>query len=401
MGVFDKNAGKPGTRPNLWIRYYVRGEEIREPGKGSQKATAAYLAELRRQIKAGTWVHPRDRRGTGSRFDSYARSVIVKRIARGVATANKDERGHVEQHLVPVFGALEMRELTFKRIADGFEQRINSKGLAGRTVRNIHSTLRAILRQAVRDEVIDHLPMPLSVKDDDLPPPIDKLEGWRDGAKFEGSEIRKLLALDSVPSIRRVMYVTYFLTGARFSELLDMRVRHYQRDRGPLRALSIHAAKVGRHRGLGRKRREVPVHPELQAWLDWWLADEYEVLYGHEPEPDDLLFPTISEVRRRRGFQTCSHNEIYKQWRRNDLPGAKLRHRKLHDARRTLLSALKNAGVPDDLRRKITHHSVEDRVLDAYTIWEWETLCEAMRRVRWELPTPGGKARKVVRLRPR
>jgi hypothetical protein len=385
--IYDKNAST-GRKPNWWVRYWVEGVEVREPGRGSKRETAAYEVELKRQIKAGTWTHPRTRKGNSARFEQYARTVLTRRIARGVATAAKDERGHVENHLIPVFGDMEMRDMTFKRIKDGFGHHINEKGLAGRTVRNIHATLRAILVEAAEDELIAFQPPPLSTKRDHLPPPVDKVEGWREDARFEPGEVRALATCEAIPPARLIMYLTYLLTGSRFSEILELRVRHYNRERQPLHGLSVHAAKVGRHRGLGRRRREVPVHPELAAWLDWWLASEWAIMHGRRPGADDLLFPTISVRRRNRGLATCSHNELYKQWQRHDLPAAGLRHRKLHDARRTLLSALKNAGVENDLRRKITHYSAVDRVLDGYTTWEWRVLCEAIQTVRWDVPAP-------------
>ncbi len=401
-GVYDRNAGKPGVKPNWWVRYWVRGEEIREPGKGGLKASAAYRADLLRQVKAGTWLHPNMRGGGKSRFDSWARTVIARRVAAGVKTADTDERGHVENWLIPIFGKYDMRELTFKPIRTGFAEHINNQGLAGRSIRNIHSTLRRILITAAREGLIDAAPPPLAVKEDDIPPAEDKDPGWRDDAKFEPEEIQKLVGLQSIVSLRRLMYMTYFLTGARFGEILTLEVRHYNRARKPLRCLSVRASKLGRHRGDGRRWRDVPVHPELQAWLDWWLASEYEELYGKVPEPGDLLFPNVSVRRRNKGLATCSHNEIYKKWARHDLPAAGLRHRRLHDARRTLLSALKNAGVDNDLRRKITHASVEDRVLDGYTSIEWKTLCEAMCQIEWNLPPPVQKparGQKVIPIR--
>ena len=394
MGIFDKNKGKVGRKPNLWVRYWVNGEEIREPGKGGRKATAAYEVELKRQIKAGTWIHPRLRRDNRARFDEYARSVVLKRAARGVGASetppNKTERGHVENHLIPTFGKFEVRELTFKRIKDGFDKEINNKGLSGRMVRNVHSTLRAILVEAVEDELIDNPPISLSVKRDHLPPPVDKDPEWREDAYFELDEIPVLLGVDMV-SLRRVMYATYFLTGSRFREVAALKVRDYNRTMGPLRCLSIPAAKTGRHRSP--RRRHVPVHPELQRWLDWWLTHEYEILYGAKPKPEDLLFPTVSVRRRNRGLMNCSHNEIFKQWQRHDLPAAGLRHRRLHDARRTFISALRSKGVPDPMLRKLTHWSVEDRVLDAYTSWDWEALCQQVERVTWGLPKPSAAPR--------
>ena len=422
MGIYNRNARNPHTPPNWWVRYWVKPElvpafvlkripttpgrphksvEVREPGRPGRKASVAYLVELKRQIKAGTWLHPQARERSKTIFANYAPTVIDKRVARKIAGADKDERGHVENHLIPVFGQFEVREMTFRVIRDGFAEHINTKNLAGRTITNILCTLRAIMIEAVEDGLIDNPPIPLTVERDHLPPRVDKDPEWRDDARFDGEEIRKVAAAERILSLRRVMYVTYFLTGSRFSEIIGVKLRHYNRERRPLRSLSVLAAKVGRHKGVGRRRREVPVHPDLQAWLDWWIREEYVVLYGHEPGPDDLLFPTLSKRRLNRGETQCSHAEIYKQWKIHDLPAAGLRHRKLHDARRTLLSALKNAGVDNDIRRKITHYSVEDRVLDGYTIVEWETLCKAMQKIDWELPKPGSaKARgQVVKLR--
>src|ERR1700753_1920428 len=108
MSVYDRNKGKPGAAPNWWVKYNAPGygEPIREPGKGTLKASKAWEAELRRQIKAGTWVHPKERGGGAASFDTYARTVLARRMARGVVTARKDERGHIENHLIPMFGAM-------------------------------------------------------------------------------------------------------------------------------------------------------------------------------------------------------------------------------------------------------------------------------------------------------
>jgi integrase len=408
MKSYDRNKAKPGAKKNLWIRYWVKGKEVYEPGRGGEKSTNAWMAELRRQIAAGTWVHPKLRKTREAKFADYALVAIEKRIARGVGKnelpPGKTERGHVTNHLAPAFGKYLVRELTFKLILTGFQglaeddaetraSRLNHKGLGGKTVTAIHSTLRAILKEALEDELIEVLPPPLLLGRDHLPPLVDtRPEGWRDEAVFEAEEIRTLASCAEVPSARLIMYLVYFLTGSRFIEIVPLKVRDYIRARKPLAMLVVRAAKHKRQRGAERRRREVPVHPDLKAWLDWWLDSEYEVLFGNKPGPDDLLFPTVSVRRRNRGLQTVSHNELFKHWQRNDLPAAGLRHRRLHDARRTLLSALRNAGIDSELRRKITHWSVEDRVMDAYTTVEWKVLCEAMRSVEWNLPKPTATA---------
>jgi integrase len=154
----------------------------------------------------------------------------------------------------------------------------------------------------------------------------------------------------------------------------------------PLHSLTVHAAKVSRHKAVGQVRH-VPVVPELQAWLDWWLDEEYEVLFGNAPRPDDVLFPTVSP-RRNRGLATCSHGEIAWWWREHDLPAAGLRHRRIHDSRRTFISLLRSALARDEIVRKITHWNTADEVLDAYTEWEWDAFCREVQSLKLGFPPP-------------
>lgn len=385
MSVYDRNRNHPNRKPNWWIKYWANGEEVREPGKGTKKASQAWEAEMKRQIRAGTWIHPNKRNPEKTGFANYARTVLARRIARGVATAKKDERGHIENHLVPMFDGLRVDEVAkFHLIKERFAKFFDGDH-AGRTVRNIHATLRAILIEAAEDRLIDNPPPPLSVKRDHLPPPRDKDPNWRKTAHFEPHEVAELVACADVLTMRRAIYATYFMTGSRAMEVLPLRVSSYIH-MDPWPALAVRALKLGRH--SEERTRFVPVFPELAAWLDWWLQHEYEVLAGHKPRPSDPLFPTLSVRRKKRGEVFCSHNEVYKQWSRHDLPAAALRHRRLHDARRTYISALRSRQVGDTIIRAVTHSTTGDGILDAYTDWEWAKLCNALEPVVWGLPKP-------------
>lgn len=399
MNRYDRNKGHPGKKPNWLIRYRspTWPTDVYEKSRGSERADKAYMAELRRQMKVGTWVHPSQRSAEAS-FKVYAIKVIDGRRDAGVKSADKDERGHVVNHLIPAFGDMLVRDLGFSVIKRGFQgdpsdsdevaaTRINHKGLSGRMIRNIHSTLRAILVQAEEDGLIAELPPPLTVKRRHLPPPVDKDPNWRNQAVYDLREIRMFAQAEHIPSYRKVPLLTYFLTGSRFIEIVPLTVRDLI-ERQPLNCLAVKAVKIAHDRTAGERRREVPVPGDLQAWLDWWLDVEYRVIFGHAPGLDDLLFPTPSVRRRNKGHEMISHNEFYKQFVRNDLPPLGIRPRSLHPARRTFLSLLKNAGVDSETRRKITHWSVEDRVLDGYTIVEWKLLCTAVSQVNWRLPDP-------------
>lgn len=384
MSVYDRNKNKPGARPNYWIKYKAPGwnEPIREPGQGTLKASKAWEVELKRQIKAGTWVHPNHRGGT-AQFETYARTVLARRIARGVITAKKDEGGHIENHLIPMFGKMQVADLaSFRVIKEAFAKYVDGAH-AGRTVRNIHSTLRHILIEAAEDGLILSAPTPLSSKRDHIPPPKDKDPRWRRTAQFDRPEVATLVGCEAILTMRRVLYATYFLTGSRAMEILPLKVEAYI-PMEPWPCLAVVAEKSGRH--VDEQMRYVPVSPELKAWLDWWLKHEFEVLVGHKPRASDPLFPNLSNRRRDELFM--SHNQLYKQWQRNDLPAANLRHRRLHDARRTLISVLRSAGVKDTIIRAMTHATTSDSILDAYTTWEWASLCKELEGVRWELPPP-------------
>lgn len=414
MYVVDRNKNKPGRKSNLYIRHYVAGKPVDEKVSGGVKAAAAQMAEIKRQLKSGTWIHPKLRKSATMTFADFAPRVVEKRTAMGVGKhetpPNKTERGHVVNHLIPVFGKYTLPELSFKVIKHGFQGtpedspelsrlRINNKGLAGRMVRNIHSTLRTVLLEAVEEELIDTPPPPLQVARDHIPPPIDKDPTWRPTAKFDRREVGKLAACDEIATHRRALYVTYFLTGPRFTELNQQRVRDYNREMSPMPSLTVLAAKVGRH-ALPGQVRHVPVHPELQRWLDWWLDEEFEVLYGKPPEPDDYLFPTVSSRQHGKGIGYCTYQEIAYQFRENDLPAAGLaskrvptpgvrrRERGMHDARRTFIGILRSSGADPDLIRAITHKGTSDPILDRYTHWQWDALCNALGKITLGLPPP-------------
>lgn len=395
------------ARPNYWLRYSVGGVDVRDPQKcRTMREAEEAKARTRRAFENDTWVHPKLRKQrSANTFGAYAPVVITRRTARGVgrneSPPNKSERGHVEKHLVPLFGDRRLDEMTFKVIRDGFKQieaKLDDNGLplAGRTLRNIHATLRTILLEAAEDELIVHVPPPLTARRDHLPPPVDKDPKWRDTAVFTRDEIGKLLALDAVETQYRVMYATYWLTGSRFREILPVRLRDYDRARKPLPSLTIPAAKTRRDKGPAY--RVLPVHQELRTWLDWWVSEGYAVLHGGPPTDDAFLFPTLSKRRQKRGEALCSHGEVFKRWQRWHLPQAGLRHRRLHDARRTFISIARSSGADKDLVRAITHKVSADKIMDAYTTWEWDALCREIGKLDWRLPLPPGRQAQVVKI---
>jgi integrase len=392
--VFNRGDAR---RPNYWVAYSVQGEQVREAtGATTKRDAEAFAQGLDRQFRLGTWVHPKLRNATKHTFASYAPQVIAARASRGVKGALTDEDGHVRHHLAPLFGDKTLEELTsFKVVRDGFKL-IEDKNLAGRTVRNIHCTFRAIMLEAAEDELITHVPPALSARRGHLPPPVDKDPKWRESAVYNRDEVVTLVGFDPIPAMHRVMVATYFLTAARASEILPLRRPDYERAVKPLARLVMPAAKTKREQG--QQYRVVPVHPDLKLWLDWWIDEGFSATHGREIGANDLMFPTIGPLRRAAGLELTSYNEFAAQFVKHYLPACGLRHRRLHDSRRTFISVARSSGAHQDAVRSVSHRTTGDKILDAYTTFEWEALSAAMAELRWGLPQPPDRTAQIITL---
>lgn len=403
---------KRGTdaRPHYYALFRYQGKQHCE------RTGAHTLAEfdkvkkrLQEQLAAGTWVPAAKRTQTADasgEFAAFAMQVHEQRVRGGVKSAAKDERIMLEKHLIPEFGSEPLAALvSYTRVADGFKRIAAKPGqatrgagatLSGSRVNNIYIVFQTIMRLAMKRGLVDTMAPTLTVRDGELPPIVDTREdGWRDQALFTLPEIRLILGAESIELQYRVMYAVWFLTGSRFAEVCGLRISDYCRTTPKLGMLTIKANK--QRRSKGARYRTPPVHPDLALWLDWWIDQGYELVHLRKPQPDSWLFPSFSP--RRRTIQTrktaadptevqCSHGEVYKRWQRHHLPELGLRHRRMHDMRRTLLSVIRSAGAAAEIARSFTHSVIADKVLDAYTTFEWASLCEAMLKLSWDLPKP-------------
>jgi hypothetical protein len=400
------------AKPNYWVRYTWERKQEREPTKARTREDArAFVEQTERAMRLDQFVAPSKRDGNisleGETFQSFAPKAIARRRAKGLGVSSHEET-HVRVHLNSLFGAVLVRDITYKMACEKFAElrrkpaaRGTRRGepLAGATLRNIHATWFAVMKEAAKDGLLPMPPQPLSVIEGDLPP-VDDSRGddWRESARFFVEDVAALMGCEGIEAPSRVFYLTAFMTGTRFAEVNGLYVRDYDPTRKPLACMTFPAKKTGRRTKKRRMKRQTPVHPQLKSWLDWWLREEYEVVHGHPPRPDDLLFPTLSALRRNRGQQDASHSEVYHRWARYHLPAAELAHRRLHDTRRTFISLYRAVSDTDDLLRKITHQATGDTVLDGYTSYEWKQLCDTILRVEWHIPNSPGAMADVIHL---
>lgn len=241
----------------------------------------------------------------------------------------------------------------------------------------VYGTVHKMFEDFVADELIPR--SPCRIKREDLPPDIDRDQEWRDQAVFTVEEVEMLLSDDRIPEQRRVYYALSFLAGLRHGAVAGLRMRHIDTTTQPLQKLLIAFSYGGRTKT--KATRTVPVHPVLAAMLAEWKLSGFRRWTGRQWNAEDFVVP--GPVARSRAPERgdaavmLTRHTAYKRFVNTDLPTLGLRHRRVHDARRTVVSIARSNGVRAEVLRDITHAPART-VFDMYTSFSWEAKCEAV-----------------------
>jgi integrase len=339
--------------------------------EGAHKDAEAMLAK----IEAGVAAKKRAAGGGVLTLATYADQWGKARSQRGIASA-PIEQSRIAHHILPKIGAvclgpMPLVELRPHHLRDWLHEMRKGK-LAPRTVRHVYATLKQMLSEAVADELIPS--NPCAVKRSDLPKKTDKDPAWRPSAIFTRGEVERIISDERIPEDRRTVYALLFFAGLRFGEGAALRWRHYDPTLDPLGRLQVaqsYSTRAKKEKSVKTERpREVPVHPVLAAVLAEWRLAGWARLMGRKPEPDDLIIPSRKGVHRR-GNQGLFR--FHQDLERLD----KMRSRRLHDLRRTLISLAIADGARRDILRWVTHGPGSE-VIDMYTTLPWSALCEAV-----------------------
>jgi len=241
----------------------------------------------------------------------------------------------------------------------------------------VYGTLRAMLNDAVADELIPSSPCVLK---DELPAKRDKDRTWRRTAVFTRDEVEAILSAGSTPDDRRVLASLMFLGAMRFGEAAALTWRDYDPTCEPLGKLVIEKSYSTKKRKVKGTKienpREMPVHPTLARILAEWKLSGFEQLTGRTPQPDDPIVPS------RRG----AYRNVNASLRRfhEDLERIGLRARRQHDARRSFISIARADGAVADTLHFATH-GPDGEIMDDYTTLPWAALCAEVAKVRISL----------------
>lgn len=389
MSVYDRNKGIPGASKNLWIQYTITEEQrvrfglttrkAREPGGDSLRAANALLAQRRREVRDDTWRPRAQGSARGHTLADYVEKWLALRERSNVRSF-RNEAQRLRQHVVPVLGErrlTEVRRQDVRSLVATFaatKSKTTGKLPAPRMVHRVYEDLRTMFAYAVEvDELVPVSPCTLKVARGELPKKKDADPRWRSSAIFTRDEVERLISDPGIQLPDRVNYALAFLTGSRIGEVIGLHWRDYDPAARPLGRL-VFATQHGGDELKTEVPREVPVHPVLAALLAEWKLEGFPMYMCRRPTAEDFIVPRW----RTKGPIKYPYQSAKTVWRhlQEDLARLGFRHRRVHDARRTLVTLARADGARPDLLRWITHGPSETEMMDVYASPPWATLCE-------------------------
>lgn len=397
----------PTGRSTWHLKVKVAGEwkTVPTPFLAHQAAQAeTHLAEVREAVLA------RESALAGQAGPLTVRAW-AKRWLETRTASRRDDDSILKRHILPELGDQLLGDVRPRHVLELVErwqpkdaQGNRAEGAAApRTVRNWYSTLACLFRDAALRDLIPSSPCILTTPH--LPSAEDADSEWRLTASFTRKELEQLITPH--PEIEADATVTYALLGLaalRHGELAALRWRHVL-EREPLDGLLV-ANSNARRRTKKGKTRLMPVHPTLAAVLAEWRLEGWARLMGRAPAEDDLVLPLplqpasgrrvsgnrpelqVGEDQRRR-----THDFTWKRADRH-LEQLGLRHRRVHDLRRTFVSLATADGADDRILQWGTHGRPGD-IMGAYGDADWLRLCAEVAKLKIERL----RARKVLPLR--
>lgn len=411
-----REIGTLRKRGGIWFcRYsHAGGRHEESTGTGDRRVADAWLAQLRRDIRDGSWRAPHLR--------AAARRIELARAEYEAAVAAAPElapapllttRGYLEGwverrkqadvrkahdegqlfavHVYPRIGEkplVDVDRADMKAIVAAALEHVSpatEKKLAPRTVLHVYRTLATAFGDAVVDKLLAATPCTLRTRKGELPKKRDADPTWRSQSVFRRDELELLAGDPRVALDRRVYYALLGLAGLRSSEAAAITWSSYDTTLRPLgRLLVATQAEDGETTRETKTAdvREVPVHPVLAELLERWRgagigrgADEtFPFLFGRHPRPADPIVPsrasTPDRMRMRSKKMLERLDEDLAMLEVREIPSAR------HALRASFVTLLEADGANPAIVRRTTHAVPAD--VDAragYVRPSWEQLC--------------------------
>lgn len=278
---------------------------------------------------------------------------------------NASERGMFVKHVESRawFVAKRLRMVVPRDVQRLFIEITADSALAPKSVHNLFGVVRNGFRKALREGFVSADPCIL-----------DRgivSRKTREQRPYALDEVARLVDPSLVGSWQAVWNSLGFFTGMRMGEICGRKWRDWMRDSLPLTGLDVATQYDDQVLKTDRPRR-VPVHECLERVLRAWWESGFELHYGRKPTGEDFICPDprCAEVPVR------NKNQAYRLWRSAASRAGVENHRE-HAVRHTFITHARRGGARGSVLAKATHNAAGE-VIDIYTHWEWEPLCEAV-----------------------
>jgi integrase len=328
------------------------GRRVRRTFYGwTRKEVERKMTEMRDRSEAGGVITP-----ANLTLDVYMNEWLTQIVAARVRPNTlQSYRYNTERFLLPDLGTKRLTRLTARELRLYFDS-LRVRGVGARTVKYVHSTLRAALEDAVREEIIEKNPAKLVRVPG--PPKVERVPLTVD-------EVRCFLKSSRNDRLYP-MFVVFALLGAamRRSEVLGLRWEDVDLDQGFLQVrrglqridgeLMVLATKTA------RSRRTIPLpRVVVEVLVRHRGAQESERVHLAESWPDSgYVFVTpIGTPIDPRNCTRIVQLACKK---------AGLRAVRLHDFRHGCVSVLLVLGVPPRTAMDIAGHSTIEMTMNVY-----------------------------------
>jgi integrase len=348
ISQYQTNAGI-----RYWAKYRVQlddgsTKEVLRRGFLTRKAAADFLRDANSEISKGVHVVP-SKITTGEWFDQWLDGL---RLAPSTMASY---RKNVRLHIKPALGGVQLSRLTGARISalyrelerTGRQDHEAGTGLSARTVRYVHTILKAALRDAVAQGLIATNPA------DKAKPPAAREAKSPEIHPWTAAELSAFLAwADQRQSADATAWRVLAFTGARRGEVLALRWRDLDLDGARLsirRSVGLVRAKGEGYQlveGTTKSGRErvIDLDPQTIAALRGWRLARAG-LDLRLAQDDALIFGDIEGKHQHPERFSRRFSEQLAR-RRRDLGAGAPPAIRLHDLRHTHASLMLAAGVP-------------------------------------------------------
>lgn len=389
----DATGGVYLRGKTYWCNYRSpAGERVFEScGTRDRREAQAFLAGIKRSLRDGTWVHPKEREGSTAptTVRAYAARWIERRRGLGVRNVGDEERW-VHQWLVAEHGDRPIAEITKADIRAAVHtmrttpSELTGRPYAPRTIRSAYEAIRVMFADALDDEEIVATPCTLSVRKRELPTKRDADPRWRSQSVYTRDEAETLISDERIPLDRRVYYGLQLLGGVRASEAAGLRWRDLDMAAEPLWHLLVATQASGTDEERRTKTgdvKDVAVHPSLRKLLTRWRVEGFALRFKRHPEPGHFIVPS------RRGPEIARTKTALRRLKQ-DLGrlGLRAEGRGRHSMRSTMLTLAEIDGCNMSILARMTHRTpMYGGALSGYLRPGFEALCAEVVKLKIEL----------------